>query len=171
MRRQVTVNSFWAKAGDYWESNPMCLITDVMFLSSSTDDDKKPVFDWLMSDKISGRLVVGGRLKSELSKFQKGGSLMRLLDRRGRLRKIEDEKVNIETQRLQKNNLCKSTDHHIIALARISGARLLCSKDKNLQIDFKNKHLINNPRGHVYKTAEHADLILKYGHTRACGIK
>ena len=48
----------------------------------------------------------------------------------------------------------KSDDPHIIALAQVSGARLLYSNDKSLQQDFKNKDLINNPRGKVYITNE-----------------
>ena len=40
------------------------------------------------------------------------------------------------------------------ALAKISGARLLYSNDKDLHQDFKDKNLIDNPRGRVYSTLE-----------------
>lgn len=53
--------------------------------------------------------------------------------------------------------MCQSDDTHIIALAQISGARLLFSNDKALHQDFKNKELINNPRGKVYSTLRGSD--------------
>ena len=40
----------------------------------------------------------------------------------------------------------------MIALAQISGARLLYTNDSNLQKDFTNRLLIKNPRGKVYTT-------------------
>lgn len=41
---------------------------------------------------------------------------------------------------------------HIIALAKISGARLLYSNDQLLQRDFNEKELIDKPRGKIYST-------------------
>ena len=41
---------------------------------------------------------------------------------------------------------------HVLALAQVSGARLLYSNDQTLQRDFKNSKLIKNPRGNVYTT-------------------
>lgn len=46
----------------------------------------------------------------------------------------------------------QSDDPHILALAVVSGARLLYSNDRLLQHDFKNLALINQPRGKVYST-------------------
>ena len=47
---------------------------------------------------------------------------------------------------------CRSDDHHVIALAQISGARMLFSNDGALQQDFKNIKLIDQPPGTVYST-------------------
>ena len=47
---------------------------------------------------------------------------------------------------------CRSNDQHVIALAQVSGARLLYSDDGDLHEDFKNNRLINRPRGVVYST-------------------
>ncbi len=47
---------------------------------------------------------------------------------------------------------CRSNDHHIVALAVVSGARLLYTNDRDLTDDFKDKRLIDNPRGKVYST-------------------
>jgi len=51
-----------------------------------------------------------------------------------------------------------------IALARVNGARVLCSEDGALWTDFKNQRLINKPRGRIYRTAQHARLLC---HTKA----
>ncbi|MYH42126.1 MAG: hypothetical protein F4017_01170 [Acidimicrobiaceae bacterium] len=52
---------------------------------------------------------------------------------------------------------CRSDDHHVIALAQISGARLLFSNDKDLHKDFKNRQLIDQPTGTVYSTLARND--------------
>ena len=54
---------------------------------------------------------------------------------------------------LDEEDLCESDDRHVIAVAQISGARLLYSNDKALQRDFKNKKLIDEPRGKIYETS------------------
>jgi len=46
----------------------------------------------------------------------------------------------------------------IVALAQVSGARLLYSNDRNLQQDFGNKAFIDKPRGKVCSTLESGDL-------------
>ena len=43
---------------------------------------------------------------------------------------------------------------HLLREAQVSGARLLYSNDRALQGDFKNRRLIDNPRGRVYSTRE-----------------
>ena len=54
---------------------------------------------------------------------------------------------------------CKSNDHHIIALARISRARLLYTIDSALQQDFKNRHLLSRPRGRIYRSHKNESLL------------
>ena len=46
----------------------------------------------------------------------------------------------------------QSNDAHVIALAQLSGARLLYTNDGDLQKDFRNKNLVDNPEGKVYST-------------------
>ena len=57
-------------------------------------------------------------------------------------------------EKLLQEERCRSNDTHVIALAQISGARLLYSNDKDLHVDFKNKRLIDEPRGKIYSTNE-----------------
>ena len=103
-------------------------------------------------NKGSMRLVGGGKLLRELnadSKFQKW---CREAVRAGKMRIVDDQRVDTMTGKLVSNSSCLSDDEHIVALAQISGARLLYSNDADLQTDFKNRELIDDPRGKVYST-------------------
>ena len=60
-------------------------------------------------------------------------------------------------EKLLQEERCRSNDTHVIALAQISGARLLYSNDIALHEDFGNKRLIDKPRGKVYSTNRHKD--------------
>ena len=72
----------------------------------------------------------------------------------GKLRIIDKEEVATQTESLEAEKLYRSDDPHVLALAQISGARLLYSNDADLQQDFKNKCFLNNPRGKIYSTLE-----------------
>lgn len=67
--------------------------------------------------------------------------------------RIENEhEVDTRTERLKAQGGYKSDDPHILALAQVSDVRLLYTNDGDLQQDFRNKRLIDNPRGRVYTT-------------------
>ena len=68
------------------------------------------------------------------------------------IRFVKDSEVNALTEDIKRTQVCQSDDPHIIALAKISGARLLYSNDIDLHKDFSDKALIDNPRGRVYST-------------------
>ena len=106
----------------------------------------------------SRRLVVGGKLTDELSRAS--GKFRRWVltaQAQGRIKREQDGVVNQRVLDLTGRGNCLSNDTHIIALAQISGARLLYSNDKALQKDFKNKQLIDNPRGRIYSTLKGGD--------------
>ena len=74
--------------------------------------------------------------------------------------KIENErKVNTKAAALLAERRCRSNDHYMLALAQVSGARLLYSNDRNLQQDFKDSLIINSPRGRVYSTLKNKDFV------------
>lgn len=52
----------------------------------------------------------------------------------------------------------KSDDPHILALALVSGVRLLCSRDTALHADFKNPRILR-PAGSVYQNRRHRHLL------------
>ena len=133
----------------------MCAIVDANVASEIFGPDPKPAgaefFDWLK--KGSGRLVAGGKLLEEL-KASSGDFRIwaNELVKAGKMRSVDGGKVAARTERIRDEGKCKSNDPHILALAQISGARLLYSNDVALQQDFNNKKLIDKPRGKVYST-------------------
>lgn len=81
------------------------------------------------------------------------------LDRMGRAIRADDAAIEAAMGSLRDQDLCRSNDIHIIALAQASGARILCSHDHALHADFKNKRLVDNPRGKVYLNPKHNHLL------------
>ena len=135
----------------------MCAILDANVVAEVFGADQPPAgkgfFDWINTGE--GRLVVGGRLRGELQGSSEG--YREWFDRGvqyGRVRIKNDCEVNAKTVELQAGAALRSNDPHIIALAQVSGARLLYSNDGKLQRDFKDRDLINNPGGSVYSTRE-----------------
>ena len=135
----------------------MCAIVDANVVSEVFGSNLPPAgekfFDWL--NKGSGRLIVGGKLLEELeqgsAEFRRWGQEAQLA---GKMKIVNRSEVDARTEQIQSEGTIRSDDPHVIALAQISRARLLYSNDGNLQQDFKNKSLIDDPRGKVYSTSE-----------------
>lgn len=133
----------------------MCIIIDANAfhegLNKRTEAGKK-VFDWLADGKVA--MAIGGKLLKEIAGNSPNAARW-IRDGIGSntVISVDDSEVNDAAKRLE--GVCKSDDPHVIALAQVSGARLLYSKDKTLHEDFKNRALLNNPRGKVYSTIEH----------------
>lgn len=141
----------------------MCLIVDANVAAQTfapvPDADFLPVWDALTRGQATA--VFGGKLAREYYELKKHLRIIRELERSGRLRRIADAEVNQVTNQLVDSAACVSDDEHIIALAQVSGVRLLCSRDRDLHTDFKNPELLQ-PRGSVYQKRRHAHLILRY---------
>ena len=113
--------------------------------------------DWL--EHRGGTLVVGGRLlRDELGGYQSFNSWLVQALIAGHARRIDDGKVGAATQALQEQQICRSDDEHVLALARISGARLLFTNDRALQQDFTDREIVGGTRGRIYTTVEHRDI-------------
>ena len=78
--------------------------------------------------------------------------------RNGRVLRVDDDRVSAVTAEVATTGHCFSNDQHVIALAQVSGARLLYANDGKLQTDFGNRMLINRPRGKVYSTKKYSEL-------------
>lgn len=103
------------------------------------------------------QLVAGGQLLREPKNKRdpdKIHNLWRELIRAGLVKQYDDDTVNTQTRAIRKQGNYKSNDPHIIALAQVSGARLLYTGDEKLQKDFTNKSLIDKPRGKLYSTLQ-----------------
>jgi len=97
-----------------------------------------------------GRIAIGGRLRSEMLGNRKMRSFLSELKRGGRLTEIDDSLVNLKESELEDSGLLSSDDPHVIALALISGARLLHTSDAALILDFKSSQVISKPRGKIF---------------------
>lgn len=132
----------------------MCLILDTnmygLFLASD-NEDMKPVRDWI--DNKTGKIAHSptGKMKDELDKYPRMRDRFAQYSRAGKLRTFSRQNVERE-----KNSLphLKSDDPDIIALARVSGVRLLVSSDKYLHADFKQ--IVG---GSIYQTRQHKHLL------------
>jgi hypothetical protein len=112
-------------------------------------------------------VVYGGHLRVEYERLAKARRIVLALDRAGKARAIPDGPVEELTQTLRDSGGLDSDDPHIIALAQVSGSRLLHSLDTALHQDFTNPVLINHPRGRVYQGgASHRHLVR--AHCKGC---
>ena len=145
----------------------MCVIIDASVAARAfavpCEDDFAPLWRWIEDN--SGKLVFGGRLGLELNKL--GNVKRRLLQlwRAGRALQASKTEIDAEAKVVEKLDMCRSNDAPVIALARASGARVLCTNDQDLETDFKNRELVPDPRGRIYKTANHERLL---GHNGIC---
>ena len=111
----------------------------------------KPVRDWI--NKKNGKIVYSPtkKLQDELDRHQKMKRRFSEYRKAGRLRIIDKEKVNEIESKLTG---LSSNDKHIIALAIVSGVKLLVGGDKDLRDDFKKI-----VRGKIYKGKRHKHLL------------
>ena len=138
----------------------MCAIVDANVMHEVFGSNLPPAgegfFDWI--EKGTKRLVVGGKLREELEQssedFRKWA---RVAIRTGKIRIVSTNEVDVKTREIENEGGYVSNDPHVLALAQVSGARLLYSNDGDLQEDFGNKNLIDQPRGKVYSTRVNKD--------------
>ena len=131
----------------------MCIIIDNNKFGEFDSPDAAPILQWL---ERGGNVVycVGGKFKEVPSKAQ---DLLFEYEQKGKATRYLWNKIQSEMASLPDG--IKSDDEHILALARVSGARLLFSGDKDLHDDFKNPKIIGKPGGKVYQTQQHERLL------------
>ena len=125
----------------------MCLIIDANRggdFANLQDPYLLPLLSWV---RKGGKIVSGGKLELELSKIGIMREMMLEWSRRGNLVRIPSASVQSEI-----DALCpiKSDDPHVVALARLSGARLIVTEDKKLIADLKNSSVVGFRRK-IYK--------------------
>ena len=131
----------------------MCAIIDANVRDQVFGERRPPaadyLFNWLNNNKRGAKLIVGGKLLQELSKSKAFNTWLQTALLFGRAQTIPDEEVEAATKNLQAQQICRSDDQHVLALARVSGARLLYTNDRDLQKDFTNRKIHG---GNVYST-------------------
>lgn len=133
----------------------MCAIVDVNIAREVFGPNPTPAgaafFDWI--NRGSGRLVTGGQQLKELETgspgFRKWASVAILA---GVVRRLDEDEVDAKSNHIGHSKKLRSNDPHVLAVAQLSGARLLFTNDDDLQRDFKRKENIDNPRGRIYHT-------------------
>ncbi len=88
--------------------------------------------------------------------------MLRVLGQAARARKIADNLIEIELGKVAELGICKSNDSHMLALARAGNVRLQCTEDADLIVDFRNKAIIDNPRGNIHSASRHNHLLSKH---------
>lgn len=139
----------------------MCAIVDnnvrhEVFGSAPTEAGQY-FLDWL--ERGDGMLAVGGRLlRDELSGYQNFNVWLVQALLAGQARRVNDGEVDAATEKLKRLRICRSDDEHVLALAQVSGARLLYSNDRELQRDFRDRQIIEGARGRIYTTVDRSDV-------------
>lgn len=140
----------------------MDVIIDANCSASALCPQPHAEFAPLMQAILNGSLRIqygGTKLTEEYMRLGQVWKFLRVLDQAGRVAVVARAAVDEEEKRLAEECQLKSDDPHVLAIARISGARLLCSRDQALHQDFGNPQIINKPRGKIYQCASHAKLL------------
>lgn len=139
----------------------MCVAKRVLLDENDKDYNKlqESIFSQIRIPSVN--IVYGGELANEYIINHNVYQIVLSLERAGKAHQENFIDVSKETNIIIKNSTYKSDDEHILALARVSGARILASSDKDLKTDFKDKLLINKPRGKIYGSPTHGPLLNK----------
>lgn len=137
----------------------MCLIVDAnaahRIFADPPGEEAVPIWSWLERD---GVIVYGGKLAAELERLGSVRRALAALVRAGRAYLENPAEVNAVEIRLIEEGVLKSDDPHVVALARVSGSRVLFTGDGALMQDFTDPAILQ-PRGRVYQRAEHQRLL------------
>lgn len=147
----------------------MCVIIDACvrdeFFTSTPSPAANVVRRWIL--ERGGKVVYGGKLTKELQESPRARKELTNWLRSGRALLYPQSRVETVTASVQRMRLCVSNDAHVIALARLSGARVLFSRDRSgLHEDFKNPSLIDDPRGSVFQEPDHEHLLRHHSSCR-----
>lgn len=146
-----------------------CAIVDANCMSDFIAQKKETyslLLNRLTEKSGQGVLFLGGKLKCEVEAISTKNRLwLRVARQRGYLENSDEQEVKRQTQEVRKSGDLASNDPHVIALAQVSGARLLVSNDEELRKDFKKRQFLQNPRGKILpdKISQARDLLNKGG--------
>ena len=137
----------------------MCAIVDAnvthLVFGPRQSDAGKQILRWIQQKP--GRLWSGGLLYKEMQdnsvEFRQWAVQAQLAQR---IRILPEDEIQRKATRVKQDfDLC-SEDSHVLAIALLSGARILFSDDQNLQQDFSNRNIISRPRGKLFPAQDGA---------------
>ena len=142
----------------------MCIIIDTNCLNEVFDtsnkhhNEFKPVFNWVYLGK--GKIVYGGsKYLSEIGKYL---TLFLNLNKAGKAiyvdnNKVDDEEVVVSTI-IQDPDF---DDQHLVALLRVSGCKLICSRDKRAYPFFRHQRFFSpaNTKPKIYSSSKNKGLL------------
>jgi hypothetical protein len=127
-------------------------------LSNIPDVEFVPLLNSVRTGK-RGIAYGGTTLLQEYKRVATAWGLLLKLDQAGRAKLFPSGAVDQMALHISGLGILVSDDAHIVALALVSGARLLCSRDGRLHTDFTNPAVIRKPRGKVYQNSSHSHLL------------
>ena len=136
------------------------IIIDTNAILDVLSDKSKQCFNLVKDALLGGKrhslvLIKGGtRMATEYGRIAALMDLLAVLDKAGRLLIKPSREVDNLALQIARKKILKSDDEHVIALAQISGSKILISYDTSLQADF-----VNIIRGNVYKNSSHEHLL------------
>ena len=138
----------------------MCVILDANTFGkfrNPNDEDMASVWRWL--NNRNGKIVYSNTKKFE-DEWERGG-MSHLRDQMMRAGQLKLVSEGVQEKADELKDEIASNDEHIIALAIVSGVKVLVSYregDRDLFVDFKNRSLV---RGRVYTRKSHAHMLTK----------
>ena len=134
----------------------MCAILDANLWSEFFDkkETMQPVHTWLK--KKNGKLVYSDHqlFQRELTRKQK--LFLKKYSKLSKAEFVPKKEVEKIIGKLRKNKTIKSNDIHILGLAKANKVKVLCTRDKKLEKDFKR--ILG---GSIYKNQNHKHLLKK----------
>jgi hypothetical protein len=139
----------------------MCLIVDANVGAdiANSDSEAIPILEWL--DSGSGTIAIGGQLPAELNRHGRLRKKLVEYTRSGACKVYSKHKIEDQYSRIDRKKMT-SNDIHILALARVSGCRLLFSRDHALSQDFRNRSIIpprDGQAGRIYRDRRDRNLL------------
>ena len=132
----------------------MCAILDCANVGNTSVGTAATLAGKAFLDYVSGgglKLLLGGqKLRHEIAgcsrEFQSW--LFRAV-RAGHIKRLDDHQIDVLADELHAAGTCESDDQHLVALACVSGARLIFTNDRALQRDCKT---LLTPVAKIYTT-------------------
>tara|TARA_R110000823_G_scaffold315677_1_gene449424 strand:+ start:10811 stop:11278 length:468 start_codon:yes stop_codon:yes gene_type:complete len=145
----------------------MCLIIDVNSIPSVFDEKASdhenflPIKSWIYEGK--GKIIYGGStFLGELGKLERYRRLFQLLSDAGSVVVLDKSEVDRHEDEVKKSMKRDCDDPHLIAIARVSKCKVICTKDARADkhIKDKNNYTKDSCPPKIYRTKRSAQHLI-----------